>query len=165
METQDIVHNETPFEPTSEQTQRAAKLRRFNLLFVYVPVGLVTVIVIALVVVMLIVAINPANEDARLFLSGLADAALALALLPILMVGALLVGLAGYTLSQSRKKGVAPVIRTQRLLWRVDALVSRLRTGAERTAGMVAEPFLTVNGAVAYIRMLITQLVKIIKRS
>lgn len=165
METQEIAHNETPYEPTTEQSERAAKLRRFNLLFIYVPIGLVAAIVIALIVIIVIMAINPPDDDTRLFLSGLADAALSLALLPILIVNAALLALAGYAFGRARKSGTAPVSATQRLLWRMDALVGRLRVRTEATAGMVAQPFLSINGAVAYLKMLITQLVRMVKRS
>jgi hypothetical protein len=165
METLDIVHNNTPHQPTTEQTQRAAELRRFNLMFVYVPLGLVAAIVIALIVIMLIWAINPPDESARRFLSGLADAALIMALLPFLIVCAGLVGLAGYAYSQARKRGTAPVARTQRLLWRLDALVGRVTVRTVATTGLVVRPFLSINGGVAYLKMLITQLVRIVKRS
>lgn len=165
MEMQEIVQNETPYAPTAEQVERTTRLRRFNLMFVYVPLGLVAALVVALVVIMLIMAINSADEHSRLFLSGLADAALALALLPFLIVGAVLVGLAAYGLNRARKNGTAPVRRTQMLLWRTDSFIGRLKARVETTADLVAQPFLSINGSVAYLKMLITQLVKMVKRS
>lgn len=165
METQEIIQNETPYAPTAEQVERTARLRRFNLLFVYVPLGLVAALFLALIVIMLIMAINPPDDRSRLFLSGLADAALALALLPFLIVGAALVGLAAYGLNRARKNGTAPVRRTQTLLWRTDSLVGRLRARTQSAADLVVQPFLSINGSIAYVKMLITQLVKMVKRS
>ena len=170
METQEIVQQdevqaESLYEPTAEQVERAYALRRFNLLFVYVPIGLISAIVVVLVVILLIVAIGQTNEQSLLFLSGLADVALVIALLPVIVIGAVLLGLIGYGYAQGRRSGMAPIRQTQRLLWRMDNLVGRLRVRTEQTADSVARPFLTLNGAAAYARTLFAQLINMVKRS
>ena len=165
METQEVTQIERPYEPTAEQAERAAELRRFNRLFVYGPIGLISAIVVTLIVLLLIVAINPPSGEALLFISGLADVALVIAILPIVIVGAALLGLIGYAYITARKNGTAPIRQTQRLLWRMDNVVGRLRVRTERAAEGVIQPFLSMNGAVAYVKTLIMQIMRMVKRS
>ena len=165
MDSQELNQVEQSHEPTKEQAERAADLRRFNLLFVYGPIGLITAIVLGLVIVLLIVALNPPSDEALLFISGLADVALVIALLPFLIIGAALLGLIAYGYVRARQQGMAPVRQTQRLLWRMDNVVGRLRGRTEETALQVARPFISVHSIVAYIKTLINQVLKLVKRS
>lgn len=165
MESSDIVQNEVPFEPTTEQVQRAARLRRFNFAFVYLPIGLISALVIALVVIMLWVAIDPPSVEALLFISGMADVALIIAMLPVLVVGAVLLGLIVLGYVRGRQAGMAPIKQTQKLLWRMDRLVGRVKVRTEQTGVAVRQPFIDLNGAYAYVRMLFAELVGMIKRS
>lgn len=165
MDIQEFDQNETPYEPTSQQAQRAAELRKFNLIFVYLPIGLASAIAIVLIAILLIVALNPPSAKALLFISGLADVALVIAMLPILILGAVILGLIGYAYTQARKAGTAPIRQTQLLLWRMDNLIGRIRVRVDETGVTVRRPFLSINGAVAYVRELIIQLVRMLKRS
>lgn len=165
METQEVIQTETVYEPTAQQAERAAALRRFNLLFVYLPIGLLSAIVVVIVVILLIVAIGQQNAEALLFLSGLADVALVIALLPVIVIGAVLLGLIFYGYTQGRKRGTAPIRQTQTLLWRMDNLVGRIYVRTATTADRIAQPFMTLQGAFAYVRSLITQLIHMVKRS
>lgn len=163
METQEEVHVDTPFEPTAEQVQRAAALRRFNLLFVYIPFGLVGAAVLGLLVLMLIKAINQSDADALRLISGIADVALIIAVLPMLVVGAAIVAGLGFALSKGKKS--APIGKTQRLLWRLDNQIGRLRVQIQSTSGVVVRPFQSVNGAITYVVVLMDRLIKMVKRS
>lgn len=165
MEAQEVTQSEHDYEPTVEQAQRAASLRRFNILFVYAPIALVSVISLALIIFMLIVAVRPPSVEALIFISGLADAALIIATVPALVVGAAVLGIIAFGYSQARQSGAAPIRQTQRLLWRMDNIVGRLRARTDKTADDIAQPFISVNGLVTYIKVLITQLAKLIRRS
>jgi hypothetical protein len=165
MEMQEIVHEEIPYEPTTEQVRRTAELRRFNVLFVYLPIGFISAVVVALVAILFVVAINPPSLEALLFISGLADVALMIAILPMLLIGAIILALIGYAYTQGRQAGMAPIRQTQRLLWRMDNLAGRIRVRTEETTASARQPFIAVNGAVTYVRVLVTQLLRIVKRS
>jgi hypothetical protein len=165
METEEIIHVEAPYQPTAEQDERAARLRRFNLTFVYLPIGLLAALVVVVVVIMLIIAVNPPQGDSLAFLSGLADVTLIIAICPMLLVGAGLLGLVGYIFSEARRRGTAPVRTTEMLLWRLDALAVRLRGRTESAASKVVAPLMTMHGAIAYVKSLITQFVGMVKRS
>ena len=164
MESQEITQTERSYEPTVEQAERAADLRRFNLLFVYGPIGLLAAITVSLIVILLVIAVSPPSDEALLFISGLADVALVIAILPILIVGAAGLALIAYGYYRGRQRGMAPVRQTQRLLWRMDNVVGRLRVRTGETADSVVRPFMSVNGAITYIKVLILQIVRIIKR-
>jgi hypothetical protein len=46
----------------------------------------------------------------------------------------------------------------------LEATIGQLKIRTQETAGIIAEPFLLIHGAVAYLRTLKTQLAGIIKR-
>lgn len=165
METQDLIQGEQSYEPTARQAERAAALRRFNLLFVYLPIGLLMAAVLAIVVFLLIVAISPPGAEALPMISGLADAALTIALLPVLVVGAVLLALIVYGFVKSRQRGVAPIRQTQRLLWRLDNVVGQVRLRTSEVAPKVARPFISVQSVYAYIRALTQQITRLFRRS
>ena len=165
METREISQSEHSYEPTVEQAARAAELRRFNLLFVYGPLGLLTASVIGVIVFLLVIAISQPSDEALLFISGLADVALVIAMLPILIVGAALLGLIAYGYYSGRQRGMAPVRQTQRLFWRMDNIVGRLRVRTDATANSVIRPLMSVGGAVTYVKVLIRKILKLVKRS
>ena len=165
MDAQEISQVEQSYEPTQEQAERAAALRRFNMLFIYGPIGFITAIVLGLVIFLLIVALNPPGNEALLFISGLADVAIVVALLPILIVGAALLALVSYGYVRARQQGTAPVRQTQRLLWRMDNVVGRLRGQTKEIATKVARPFISANSVAAYIKTLMNQVMKLVKRS
>ncbi|UCG24950.1 MAG: hypothetical protein JSW55_02855 [Chloroflexota bacterium] len=165
MDTQDLSQAEQSNVPTRKQAERDAALRKFNLLFVYGPIGLIGAVLLGLVILLLIVALNPPSDEALLFISGLADVAIVIALIPILIIGAAALGVIAYGYVRARQQGMAPVRQTQRLLWRMDNVIGRLRGRTEETASKVARPFISAHGIVAYIKSLINQALRLVKRS
>jgi hypothetical protein len=164
MVTEESTHQEVLYEPTAGQAKRAQELRRFNLLYVYLPVGLMSAITVITVVLLLFVAITQPNVEAILWLSGIADIALVLAMLPVIAVGAFVLGLFAYIYIQARRNGTAPIRQTQRLLWRMDNVAGRLRVRTDEAAMVVIQPFFKLQGVVAYVRALITQIIDMVRR-
>ena len=71
-----ISEQKSPYEPTPEQLEREQALHRFNRLFVYVPLILAGVVVLALVLWMLWRVFTVTSDNQAKFygsLSGLAD--------------------------------------------------------------------------------------------
>jgi len=165
METQEPSSAHDSYEPTSAQAGRASALRRFNVLYVYAPLGFFAAVAVGMTVFLLIVALNPPGENALFLISGLADVALVLALLPVLIMGAAVLVMIGYAFVQARKRGTAPVRQTQRLFWRMENIVGRLYAQTQAGALAVTRPFISLHGAGAYLRELSRQISKLIRRS
>jgi len=164
MISEESTRQEVLYEPTAGQAKRAQELRRFNLLYVYLPIGLMSALTVVTVVLLLIVAITQPNVEALLWLSGLADIALVLAMLPVIVVGVIILSLSAYIYIQARRSGTAPIRQTQRLLWRMDNVVGRLRVRTDEAALVVAQPFFKLQGVVAYVRALIIQIIDMVRR-
>lgn len=132
-------------EPTFAQAARVVALNRFNRLYVYVPVGLVTALFLALSLYLLYVAIAPPTEETRPILSGLADLILIVWLLPlVLFFGISMVLVMGgycyywYGLDEVERPlpPAPPHGRLRTFLWRIDNALTyymvALRNGERR---------------------------------
>ncbi len=156
------------FVPTAVQMDRVQALKRFNLWVIYVPLGLVTAIVLGLFVYLLILAIWPPYEDTRLFLSGIADVLLILFMLPVALISALLLaGIFGGLIywRQSRKDSEGSSLqkkygRFRLLLWKVDQQLAKIQRQADETVPAVANPIIKINAFLAYLHAWLAQIVR-----
>jgi uncharacterized integral membrane protein len=164
METQKFTQHEVQYQPSADQAERAARLRKFNLLYVYLPIGLVAAVATVTTIILLIVAIVQPSAESLLWLSGLADIALVIAMLPIIVIGAVILGLIIYSYVQARRRGMAPIKQSQTLLWRMDNVVGRLRLRTDEAASMIVQPFFRLNSALSYVKTLIAQIIGMVKR-
>ncbi len=150
------------FEPSEEQIARAAALRRFNRLYVYVPVGVVTAVVLLTFFYLLYLALFPPSEDTYLFLSGLADFVLIMMLLPVVLIFGLVMTavIGGYVyynfVMDEADRPIPPAPpygRVRTLLWRMDSLLlliilPKLRYYSYR----ITRPIVRFNGWFAYVQ-------------
>lgn len=164
----------TGFEPTAEQLARAGALRRFNRLYVYVPVGLVTAVVLLTSLYLLYLALFPPTEDTYLFLSGLADFVLIMMLLPVVLIFGLVMTavIGGYIyynffMDESERPipPAPPYGRVRTLLWRIDSLLllivlPKLRHYSHR----ITQPIIRFNGWFAYIQSWLNTLRRLVIR-
>ena len=147
------------FVPTAVQLERAKALKRFILWVIYFPVGLVTTAVLALFIYLLFVAVRPPYPDSRLFLSGIADVILILALLPLTLIfGLLLLGMVGGLVywRNSRNQGDSPSLqskygRLRLLLWKVDQKLSNIYRRADELLPRIAAPVIQFNAVIAHL--------------
>lgn len=147
-----------PFVPTAVQLQRANKLKRFNQLAVYLPLGLLTAAILGFLIYLLILAIWPPYEDTRLFLSGVADIILIVFLLPLVLIfGLLVAGMFGgiFYWQQSRKEAGEPSLqnkygRFRLLLWKLDQKLSGVYRQINRFMPKLAAPIIKFNATIAY---------------
>ena len=150
---------EDPFVPTAVQLERANALKRFNRLFIYLPLGLLATAVLGLFIYLLIIAIWPPYEDTRLFLSGIADIILILFFLPVAVIfGLLLAGILGgiFYQRQSSKEDGAPSLqqkygRLRLLLWKLDQKLSAVYRKIDQFIPKVANPVIRFNALIAAI--------------
>lgn len=148
-----------PIIPSSAQQARVTALNRFNRLYIYLPVGLLTAVFLGLSAYLLYLAISPPAEDTHRFLSGVADLILIVWLLPVVALFSLsMLAIIGgyvyywYVLDEAeRPLPPAPAYgRIRTFLWRVDNALAyylfKLRMGERR----VVAPLIRAHGRWAY---------------
>lgn len=159
-------------QPTSEQEARRARLRRFNRLVIYLPVGLVTLAWIALVAVLFWLsivgewfAIDTDQANYRQLFSGVADTVTILALLPLLLLCALpSVGAIALVVYRRQRKADAPPAPSLPLLWRIENIIREARDRSAAALPKIARPIINAHATGAFIQRLILELKQIIRQ-
>lgn len=165
MEVTNSVTTSTEYVPTTTQLERAAALKRFNRLVVYLPIIVAALIVLIVVGLLFWVALIQPGEASRETVGGIADAVIILVSIPMMLLCAIPSILFIAITIQGRKKGMAPLKRVQVLFWRLDNIVLRIQSTIQRTMPKIAAPVISGHALVAYVRNLLTQLVNLLKRS
>lgn len=156
---QTLTSNE--FQPHPEQLDRVRAARRFTRLYVYLPLGVLTLIVALVVLFLLYLALFPPTEETYVYLSGLADFVLIIFMIPVIVVfGVLLFGGIGtylyykYFMDEAdRPLPPAPQYgRIRTLLWRVDDLLIKIMPKVETAVGSISRPVITFNSWLAYFK-------------
>jgi len=139
------------FQPTVAQLARAAALQRFNRLAVYLPLILFALVGFILLVLMLINALpNEGSSKIREFLSGIADIAVIMAIIPLWLVAtAIPIGVI-VLFVQMRQRDVSPLRGLQTLLWRIESKVGQLQEKTNELAPKAAAPVITVNARLTF---------------
>jgi hypothetical protein len=159
--------------PTAEQIARRTARKRFNRLYVYLPLALVAFLLLLLIVGMLWLTIggrwfhiDTNQEYYRSLVSGVADAFLVLMLLPLILVCTLPpIGAIGFVVWRRRRRKVEPDgYGKLPLFWRLDNVVTRVQSVTAATTPKLADPVVTVHGAASYIRTLLQEIRKIFSR-
>jgi hypothetical protein len=87
------IGSQPSYKPTEAQRDRAAARRRFNRLYIYTPILLMTAVALILVGLMVWSVFTPEGAEHAAFLSGLADIILILILLPQVVIWGAVVAL------------------------------------------------------------------------
>lgn len=153
------------FEPTDSQLQRAAKLRRFNLLYVYLPIAAGSAIVILAIASLLFLTLASPSPETRITISAVADAFVTLATIPAMLLCAVVPTLWLIGALQLRERNASPVRGTQFLFWRLGYLVATVSETIVQLAARIRRPFVQVNTRVAYVSTLGRRLLGLFKRS
>lgn len=165
MEYTNSVEPKPEYRPTSAQEERAAALRRFNRLFVYLPVIIAAVIALAIVGLLFWVTLFQPGESSRETVGGIASAVIILVSLPMTLLCAIPSILFIGVFVQGRNKGMAPIKRVQTIFWRIDSFVLKIQTAVNENTPKVAGVVIKAHAAVAYVRNLLNQLINLLKRS
>jgi len=156
-----ISEQKSPYEPTPEQLEREQALHRFNRLFVYVPLILAGVVVLALVLWMLWRVFTVTSDNQAKFygsLSGLADLILIFFnIIPMMLLCAIGPALFGYLVRNAVKKNKLPLEerrgKLQPLLWRVDKAIAKIQSSLQDTQlQKVAKPVIQGHALAAAIQ-------------
>ena len=151
--------------PTSAQEERAARIRRFNLLYVYLPVGLLSFIVFVIVLFILVYTLTPLGQDNNILVAALADVIVIVYSVPLMILCAILPTAFVFLSIQSRRRGIAPLRQSQTFLWRVETELIVVQSVVKSIAQRIARPFLYLNGIGAFIQSFVNRLLKIFSRS
>ena len=150
-----------PFKLGTAQREREAALKRFNRLYVLVPIIVVSVISVLIIALMIVAVLamsisDTVNPDFISFVSGLADITIIMFTIPmiILMIsGPMLLG-AMINNSRKRRKLGKPAFDQggsfQVLLWKLDNLIQKSQTKTNEVAPQMADQVIRFNESLAY---------------
>lgn len=145
------------YHPTAEQLAREQQLRRFNRLYIALPLGLLALVAVGLVVLLLVGVFSPGIVGTEAFISALADIIIILWIMPMLVLMALLViGFVALRLNRRQKRKLLPEDslmlrygRVQPFLWRVEGYLDRADAQVNRAADNMTEPLISNHGRAA----------------
>ncbi len=159
--------NQSPtFEPTSIQLDREKALKRFNMLYVYLPIALGTLIVLGVMGFLVWITFGERAESTLTAVSGLADLILILILLPIVLIGLLgpiaLGGLIYWLYQQRKKKAEHPQdehgILIQKYTWQIEQRSDTLLAKLQDILSKIAPPIIQINARLESIERAIQKL-------
>ena len=146
------------YRPTTGQLEREAALRRFNRLYVYLPLGIFSLVGLVLIGLLLWGVFSPGITGTREFASGLADLVVILTTLPLLLLCALVpaaaIGLVIYRRQQPKPEHG----RFQTLFWRLDTLVTKVQNTLSTSLPKAAAPIIKGHGWIAFLRAVLENL-------
>jgi hypothetical protein len=161
----DVVPEKTEYTPTPSQLERGASIKRFNRLFVYLPISFFSVVAILITILMLYLSLNPPTDETLLTISGIADAVVILGTIPAIIVCGIFPALFLVAVVQARQRGMAPLRQLQTLFWRMDSGIGLVRQKVNETAPKIARPFIVVYAKFAYFQALIKKIPHLFRRS
>ncbi len=161
----ELTSESNVYQPTAAQLERAASLRRFNWMYVYIPLGLFGLGVLVLMGLMLWGVFSPNITGTREFVSGLADIIIIFTILPLLLLCAIVPGLAIAYIIYKQKQPKQPHGRLQLLFWRLDTLLGKTHGRIGTGMTMVSKPVIEGHARAAYFSEMFKQIKKILKRS
>ncbi len=161
-------------EPTTEQLDREKALHRFNRLYVYTPLAVAGLAVVALVALMFwrALTITPENQqEVYGLLSGLADLILIFFyIIPMILLCAIGPALFVYLLRNATKRRKLPAYeqrsKVQGVLWRVDQVVAKVQASLRDThLQTIAGPIIQGHALAATIKAVAHYLQRIFVRA
>ena len=165
-----------PFKPNDKQREREAALKRFNRLYVLMPIIAISVISVLIIALMIIAVLAMSfsdnfSEEFLSFISGLADITIIMFLMPmiILMIsGPMMLG-AMINRSRTRRKMGKPAFDQggsfQVLLWKLDNLIVKSQNKTNEVAPQLADQVIRFNESIAYVSAFLKQITSYFKRS
>lgn len=164
--TSETTTSATEYQPTEAQLARAAALRRFNRLAIYVPLILFALIALALFILMLVNALpNEGSQDTRQFLSGLADIIVIVTVIPLwLLITLIPVGAIALFVSM-RQRDIRPLRGLQMLFWRIESKVGLVQEKTQEIAPKAAAPVIKANAQLHFVFAWLDQMRHFFRRS
>ncbi len=143
------------YQPSPDQLARAAALKRFNRLYIYLPLAVFSVVGLVLVGLLLWGTLSPNIVGTREFVSGLADLILILAVLPMMLLCAIVPAAYIAWVVYRRQQPQREHGRFQTLIWRLDSLVTKAQDKTSDVMPKVATPVIKGHSWLAYLQSFI----------
>lgn len=152
------------YEPAPPQLARAQALRRFNRIFVLLPVTLFGTAVLVMIGLLLWGSLSPNIKGTREFASALADIVLIFTIVPMTLLCAV-VPTAAIAFAVYRRQGEKRIHgRFQTLLWRLESLLIRVQKRSEDVTDRAAGTVIEGHAGAAFVAALAEQVKDTIKR-
>ena len=164
METPDLSPSTKVFQPTSEQLRRNEELRRFNRVYIYFPIAIVTILAFSIVLSLILYVILADSTEYLDTVSAIADVILVITIIAIMLMIVLFLAIAGAVYFQARKADIAPLRAIQVLFWRLDLFTVRIQRGVNDFVPKLANPFIRVRARFAFWRVLLNKLKNLFSR-
>lgn len=164
----------TGFQPSDEQLARMAATQRFIRLYVYLPMGVITAVVVFITLYLLYLAFFPPTPDIYIFLSGLADFVLVMFLIPVVTIFGLLLtaGIGGYIYywygMDETERPIPPAPahgRIRTLLWQVDSLIVRFRPKLLEAETRITRPVIRFHVWLAFVSAWVNSVQRWVRRT
>ena len=160
------------YSPTNEQLEREAALKRYNRLYIYVPVTIAVIFVIGLIVLMLVGIFAPGLVGADEFLSGLADTILVLWMIPMMVFCAIVpIAYIGYVVNRRQRRNQLPPDspllqhrRAQMAMWQAQDISERVDEKTDSVTDRIVQPFFSLGRFAAYVTAWLTILTRPFRR-
>jgi len=148
---------ENLFVPTAEQLAREQELRRFNRLYIYLPLGLLALVAVLIVGALLVGVFSPGIMGTEEFISALADIIIILWIMPMLVLMALAsIGFIAMAVNRRQQRKLLPAdspllqhSRVQWFLWRVQSTLGRAEAQVDLAAEKMTDPLIRNHGRIA----------------
>ncbi len=164
MDVTDLVPPKEEYQPTSSQLDRASEIRRFNFRFIYLPIGFISLVFLVAVLGLLYLALFPPTDETADTISGMADAFTILGIFPILLLCAIFPTLMIGAFIQGKRRGMAPLRQLQLLLWHLDGGITSGKRVIRRIAQRLANPFITLQVLLAFVRSILHSIARLFKQ-
>lgn len=162
---------DSAYQPTPSQRARESSLRRFNLIFVYIPTAVLGLVVLGLIVFMIWVALTSSPEDQVISLfSGVANIFLiSCVILPAMLLCALGPAMVGFLIYRANERRKLPPpekqSKLQKFLWKIDSLVETIQHRLRNSyLDQAANPLIKGHAIVAALRTIVDNIRKLYSR-
>ncbi len=155
---------EPNFEPSTRQLDRASSIRRFNRIYIFLPISLASIIALTLTILLIVLALGIGTDEVRETISAIADSVLILTIIPTMVLCAIVPTAFIAVSIQTRQRGIAPIRQTQFFFWRVQDRLGLLGARIGNLMQKIREPIMRISARYAYIETLLIRLIKIFKR-
>lgn len=167
-----LPSNQEPIsQPNDVQLARLAALRRFNWFYVYTPLILTVLFLGGIVVYLLYGTVFLKQESLRQTVSGLADLIIISLTLPMILLCAIVpgaaVGFAVYRRNKQKETAVQgqPAKPIQAIFWRIENIVDRVQAQVQTTTPKIAQPIISLNALLEYMRVMYHAVIAFLRRS
>ncbi len=147
------------YSPTPEQLERERALKRYNRLYIALPLAFVVTFVAGLLILMLIGLFAPGLVGAESFLSSLADTILVLWMIPMMVFCAIVpLAYVGYLVNLRQRRSQLPPDspllrhrRAQMAMWKAQDIAGRAERVTETASDRLTGPIIRLDAAIAYL--------------